>query len=321
MNKDLINSLIKVANNLDNIGLVKEASVVDRIAQELSPGNNVASMDYKTDIEEYKRLLQSGDLQAANILQDNVISRYDEKSKLAFLAQASRIENQLKDKYNKEDSYTDDQLYSLLNNYGINNAQDLKTLNLSWNKMLSDLKNKNLITENKRLILTQTYRNIAAKFGYSKFNSNITGNFDTDFQMYERLISNRLFTEASSLLSQVFNSGKYTRQQQEIFKLRADTYFNSMLSQSNKSFDFGGISKESLIEAAQQFGVYNAKNIKEFNNAWNKLINYYKTNKFTKYEKNPQAPTIYNSPGVVYELENFRKELMIQLGFTKIPLS
>lgn len=35
MNKDLINSLIKVANNLDNIGLVKEASVVDRVAYEL----------------------------------------------------------------------------------------------------------------------------------------------------------------------------------------------------------------------------------------------------------------------------------------------
>jgi hypothetical protein len=75
------------------------------------------------------------------------------------------------------------------------------------------------------------------------------------------------------------------------------------------------------VDNAKGFGVYNAKNIKEFNIAWNKLINFYNTNKFDKDEKNPQAPTIYNKPGVAYQLENFKKEIMIQKGFTKIPSS
>jgi hypothetical protein len=321
MNKDLINSLIKVANSLDNLGFLKEASVVDRIAQELSPGNNVASMDYKTDIEKYKSFLQKGNLEAANILKDNVISRYDEKSKLAFLSQANKIVNQLGSKYRKEDSYTDDQLYNLLNNYGINNAQDLKTLNLSWNKMMQYLKNKKLLTENKKDILHYTYRNLAAKFGYTRFNSNITGNFNTDVDNYDRILSNRLFTEASSLLSQVLSSDKYTPQQKEIFKLRADSSMNGLENQSNKDLHFGGIDEDNMVRKAKDFGVYNAKNINQFNVAWNKVLNYYKTNKFTADEKNPQATSMYARPGTAYQLENFRKEIMIQKGFTKIPSS
>ena len=321
MNKDLINSLIKVASSLDSIGLVREASVVDRIAQELSPGNNVASMDYKTDIEKYKSFLQSGNLEAANILEDDVISKYDEQSKLAFLAQALKIEQQIYAKYNKIDSYTEDQLYNLLDNYGINNAKDLKTLNLSWNKMMQDLKNKKLLTGNKENILRQTYRNVAAKFGFNRFNSNITGNFNTDLGMYERLLANRLFSEASGLLSQVLSSDKYSPKQKEIFKLRADSDFNALETQSNIDLSLGGLNEDSLISNANNFGVYRARNINEFNIAWNKLINYYKTNKSYEDKKNPKAPMIYAGPGVAYQLENFRKELMIQKGFTKSPSS
>ena len=278
-------------------------------------------MDYKTDIEKYKSFLQSGNLEAANILKDNVISNYDLQKRNAFLSQANKIQDQFSYKYHKEDSYTDDQLYNLLNNYGINNAQDLKTLNLSWNKMMQYLKNKKLLTKNKKNILNQTYRNLAAKFGYSRFNSNITGNFNTDIENYEKMIYNRLFTEASSLLSQVLKNDKYTPQQKEIFKLRADSYFDSLKNQSNKDFYYGGLDNDSMISNANYFGVYKARNIKEFNSAWNKLLNSYKTKKFDKDQKNPQAPTIYNEPGVAYQLENFKKEIMIQKGFTKIPSS
>jgi hypothetical protein len=319
MNKDLINSLIKVASSLDSIGLVKEASVVDRIAQELSPGNNVASMDYKTDIIKYKSLLQSGNLQAANILKDNVISKYDEQKKLAFLAQANKIQDQLGNKYNKLSNITDDQLNNLLVRYKIYDAADLKSFNLSWNKMMQDLKSKNFVNDDNDRIFIMTYRNLAAKFGYTRFNSNITGNFNTDMDNYARLILNRLFTEASSLLSQVFNSNKYSRQQKEIFKLKADSYFNSLENQSNKDFNYAGIDEKALISDAKDLGVYSAKNINEFNAAWKKLLNYYKTEKFTVDEKNPQAPTMYKTPGVAYQLENFRKEIMIQKGFTKLP--
>ena len=303
----------KLASLLDRAGDYNLADKLDKIAQDLSPGNNVASMDYKTDIEEYKRLLQSGNLQAANILKDNVISRYDEKSKIAFLYQALKIEAQLNYKYKKEDSYTNDQLYSLLNNYGINNAQDLKTFNSSWNKMMSDLKNKNLLTNNKRSILLQTYWNIAAK--YAEIDSNMTGNFNHDLDLYKALISKRLFTEASSLLSQVLSSDKYSYQQKEIFKLRADSWLNAQKNQSNESLLLGGVNHQYLSDKAKYFGVYNAKNINQFNNAWNKLINFLKKQKMNT---TPQSPTIYNYPGAAYEVENFRKELMIQLGFTTI---
>lgn len=321
MNKDLINSLIKVASSLDSIGLVKEASVVDRIAQELSPGNNVASMDYKTDIEKYKSFLEKGDLQAANVIKDKVISSYDEQKKLAFLAQANKIQDQLGNKYNKLSNITDDQLNNLLVRYKIYEAADLKSFNLSWNKMMQDLKSKNFVNDDNETIFTQTYRNLATKFGYTRFNSNITGNLNTDMDNYARLIFNRLFTEASSLLSQVLNSDKYTRQQKEIFKLRADSYFNSLENQSNKDFDVGSIDDANIIANSKDFGVYNAKNINEFNAAWNKVLNYYKTNKFSADIKNPQAPAMYARPGVAYQLENFRKEIMIQKGFTKLPSS
>lgn len=320
MNKDLIISLIKVASSLDSIGLVKEANVVDRIAQELSPGNNVASMDYKTDIEKYKSFLQSGNLEAANILKDNVISRYDEQKKLAFLAQANKIQDQLGNTYSKLSNITDDQLNNLLVRYKIYAAADLKSFNLSWNKMMQDLKSKNFVNDDNETIFTQTYRNLATKFGYTRFNSNITGNFNTDLENYARMILNRLFTEANSLLSQVLSSDKYSTQQKEIFKLRADSYVNIEKTKSNKDFE-SGINANNLFDKATEFGVYNAKNIKELDIAWNKLINYLKTNKFSREEKNPQAPTMYFGPGVAYQLENFRKEIMIQKGFTKLPSS
>jgi hypothetical protein len=135
------------------------------------------------------------------------------------------------------------------------------------------------------------------------------------------MIYNRLFTEASSLLSQVLNNDKYTPQQKEIFKLRADSSFDSLENQSNKDFLYGGLDNDSMIDTAKNFGVYKARNIKEFNSAWNKLLNDYKARKFDKDQKNPKAPTIYASPGVPYQLENFKKEIMIQQGFTKIPSS
>jgi hypothetical protein len=116
----------------------------------------------------------------------------------------------------------------------------------------------------------------------------------------------------------VLSSDKYSAQQKEIFKLRADSAFNNEKTKSNKDFNLGGVD---FVDRAKDFGVYNAKNIKEFNIAWNKLINFYKTNKFSNDEKNPQAPTIYNTPGAAYQLENFKKEIMIQKGFTKIPSS
>lgn len=360
MNKSVIESLIKIADNLDNLGYLREASRLDKIAQTMapppvsyetqqnaynsvgdntptntpvntapvtpndktqSPGQYASTGDYVKDINRFKELLSSGNLNGANALKDSVISNYDLQKRNAFLSQANNIQDQFRHKYHKEDSYTDDQLYNLLNNYGINNAQDLKTLNLSWNKMMQYLKNKKLLTKNKEFILNQTYRNVAAKFGYSRFNSNITGNFNTDFDNYSRMIYNRLFTEASSLLSQVLNNDKYTPQQKEIFKLRADSSFDSLENQSNKDFYHGGISYDSMISDANYFGVYKARNIKEFNSAWNKLLNSYKAKKFDKDQKNPKAPTIYASPGVPYQLENFKKEIMIQQGFTKIPSS
>jgi len=361
MNKSVIESLVKIANSLDNLGYLKEANRLDKIAQNMapsvdpnyagetaayqpvgvnnptttpatttapvtpndktqSPGQYASTGDYVKDINRYKALLSSGDLNGANALKDSVISSYDLQKRNAFLSQANKIEFQLTDKYYKENSYTDDQLSNLFNRYNINNnVKDLGTFNKLWNSMMTDLKNRKLLNDKKMSILDQTYRTLAARFNFSLYGYNITGNFEKDAIQYERLLFNNLNTEAASLMSQVLSSDKYTDKQKEIFKLRADTAIISLKLQNNKTLELGGINRISLESDAKNFGVLNSKNINEFNAAWAKLINYYKKIKFSNRENDPNAPFIYNYPGVQYELENYRKEVLINKGWLKIP--
>ena len=72
--KNIINNLIRVANNLDSLGYMEEANIVDRVAKKIIVSANpeikrlekgeassiVVSGDYATDILQYKRLYYSG---------------------------------------------------------------------------------------------------------------------------------------------------------------------------------------------------------------------------------------------------------------------
>ena len=72
--KNIINNLIRVANNLDSLGYMEEANIVDRVAKKIIVSANpeikrlekgeassiVVSGDYATDILKYKRLYYSG---------------------------------------------------------------------------------------------------------------------------------------------------------------------------------------------------------------------------------------------------------------------
>jgi hypothetical protein len=361
MNKSVIESLVKIANSLDNLGYLKEANRLDKIAQTLappvsfetqqdaynmvgantptntpatttapvtpnnktlSPGQYASTGDYVKDINRFKELLSSGDLNGANALRDSVISSYDLQKRNAFLSQSNKIQYQLTGKYYKENFYTDDQLLNLLNRYNINNnVKDLSAFNKLWNSMMTDLKNRKLLNQQKINILDQTYRTLAARFNFSAYGSNMTGNFETDASQYGRLLHNNLNTEAASLMSQVLSSDKYNDKQKEIFKLRADAQFNNKQVEDNKTLDLGGADYSDLIRNAKDYGVLNSKNIDEFNAAWAKLINYYKTNKFYNRENDPNSPFMYNFPGVQYQLENYRKELLINKGWLKIPSS
>ena len=119
MNKDLISELLKVANSLDNIGFLKEAISLDKIAGKVVLSANPVVQDvskpfertgiYATDIQNYKSLFNSAYYdrgvkvskpyqkiaQYATNLYNSVVndprSPYTKQQKEAFKQQAARI--------------------------------------------------------------------------------------------------------------------------------------------------------------------------------------------------------------------------------------
>ena len=208
MKKDLIIQLVKVANNLDEMGFSKEANRLDKIAQNMispidknyageteayqmvgknNPANTPVTTDqnsndkYVKDINDYKNLLQQKKYKEAEYFLEQIANSYqDQQQRDAFISQAAKIDFQIKQ--TNKDNLSDDEIYNLLQRNGINDATNLADLNKKWNAMMANLKNQNLLSENKKDILTQTYRNIAAKFNYSAFGLEITGNYQKDFR-------------------------------------------------------------------------------------------------------------------------------------------
>ncbi len=93
MNKDLIIQLVKVANNLDEMGFSKEANRLDKIASKIvvsiAPTGN-----YQKDIEQFKALYLAGKSDDANTLLFSVLDSkdYNKEQKEAFRHQTSSIE-------------------------------------------------------------------------------------------------------------------------------------------------------------------------------------------------------------------------------------
>lgn len=114
MNKEILDELIKVAKQLDAVGLYKEASNIDKIAQNGSsvfasvnpvgftsnnqnkkvqtPSSYSVTGQYSDDIQKYKDLVQKNDVQGAtNYLNAVMRSSFTPEQKGAFTAQAERI--------------------------------------------------------------------------------------------------------------------------------------------------------------------------------------------------------------------------------------
>lgn len=121
MKKDLVSGLIKVANNLDSLGYMREANIVDRMAKKIvisaNPEVNILSLgqalsipvtgDYAKDILNYKKLkksykqhfdektLNNDDLdkfkRIINKFQKQVEIKYNDEKYVAFYNQAQRI--------------------------------------------------------------------------------------------------------------------------------------------------------------------------------------------------------------------------------------
>ena len=357
MNKSVIESLVKIANSLDNLGYLKEASRLDKIAQTMAPpvsdvtqqnaynmvgpntptntpatttatvtpatqatGQNAANDKYVKDINTYKNLLQQRKFKEAEYFLKQVANSYqDQQQRDAFLGQAAKIKDQNFNQLHNEDNMSDDEIYNLLQKYGIYDAANMAELNKKWNVMMTNLKNQNLLSENKRRVLQFTYRNIAAKFNYSAFGLEVIGNYKKDLKKYVRLYSNRLTNDAETFLSNVMSSDKYNYYQKQSFakdaEIKKTTYNPEILSNSGS---YLVLSEDTLNEDLNNFGVLKAKNYQEFNNAfYNMIKNEYMNKKFDDEINNPKASMIYGYPGVRKQLQLVKEKIIMQRGWKK----
>jgi hypothetical protein len=112
MKQEFLDKLYKIASSLDNAGLYKEASEIDKIAsvnpvgftanksnQQVAPANNTYAVtgNYANIIQTYKSYVDNKDAQGAtNYFNAVMRSPMDPKQKGAFRAQAERIRSQYK---------------------------------------------------------------------------------------------------------------------------------------------------------------------------------------------------------------------------------
>jgi len=110
MKQEFLDKLYKIASSLDNAGLYKEASEIDKIAsvnpvgftanksnQQVAPANNTYAVtgNYANLIQTYKSYVDKKDAQGAtNYFNAVMRSPMDPKQKGAFRAQAERIRSQ-----------------------------------------------------------------------------------------------------------------------------------------------------------------------------------------------------------------------------------
>lgn len=124
MNKDLINSLIKVANNLDEMGFSKEANRLDKIARKVISLVAVPKpeYDYTKDIQTYKKLLYenpNNEKPAQDFLSKVIQANYLTKQQaMAFNAQVERLIGL--SKLSEEDrSKINEKIYNTVKNYDL----------------------------------------------------------------------------------------------------------------------------------------------------------------------------------------------------------
>ena len=131
--KSLAKELIKIAINLDNMGFVKEASNLDKIAQKIvvsADYNTEPSLNYSNDLKNYEMMVKAKSQDsglngfAATLIDnhmkafiDKIMEQYKSPQKEAFLLQAKNIKHAIENRLNSQDLNT--KLYSLLRSQGI----------------------------------------------------------------------------------------------------------------------------------------------------------------------------------------------------------
>lgn len=327
MEKNLLSKLVRVANRLDSLGLLKEADFVDRIAQvntstdtqpdtENTQEESVATEDQddttlaNKKIQEIKKLLNERKFQEAHILKIDIYRKIkDSAKKEAFLSQANQIYNIYSNKQNNIQSLTNERINSLITKYKINSATNLPEFKRLWTNMINDLKLKKIFTEENQIILRQTYFNIAAKFGVNRFLQNSTGNYKKDIENYKYLLTSGLEDEAEKFLNEAKN--KYRGTQLDLFLLQAESLKNRNIVTDRGKADYA-IHSTFLNRIIRFYGVDKAQNREQLDMAWGNLIQYFQKNKFDIDLKNPKAPFIYDYPKVKNQLDNLKKRLDIK---------
>ena len=157
MKKDFLDKLYKIASSLDNAGLYKEASEIDKIAsvnppgftsnkfnQQVAPANNTYAVtgNYANLIQTYKSYVDNNDAQGAtNYFNAVMRSPMDQKQKGAFRAQAERIRSQYKfGEFANEggSGISSDYINTILRKYGVTEPNLTKDVfDKRWTNMMT----------------------------------------------------------------------------------------------------------------------------------------------------------------------------------------
>ena len=313
MNKKFLFNLVKIANDLDGKGLIKEANVLDNVLVKIAQGNS--KKDYQPDILNYKKLILDKKFKEAEEFLDKVAEQYtDIPTRDAFLSQARRIQNEQQNVNLKRETLSNDDLYKLIKKYNLEQAKDLNSFNGLWQQMTSELKQKNLLNYGVELILTSAYRNLTAKFT-SPFQSDVSLNYDKDIEFYKTLITNNLAQKAQEFLNKVLQSS-YDENAKAIFQKDAES-IRLVFDKNNftKEGTYHGLTDDYLNEALNYFGILQSSDIKDFESKWQNFINFFKTEKFQNEINDPNAPNIYDYPVVQRQLELTKDKIFIMKNF------
>lgn len=136
MKKEILDELIKVANSLEAIGLYKEASNVDRIAQNIQYNPRGEYVDF---INEYKRHLKDDGKDYASKWMNSLLKwksqpggygNWSQEKRDAFKAQAERLTLD-----EKAQDFSNRILPFLLRQFNIDTITDQSSLDQRWEKM------------------------------------------------------------------------------------------------------------------------------------------------------------------------------------------
>ena len=165
MEKNLLLKLIRVANRLDSLGLLKEANILDRIAQEQADKlDKIAQIieenpqtKYKEAIEEYKEALSNEAENSENIITDfNSWCDYmynntnNKKYYLQLKYNFGKHAERLKIFYMPESNFYDD--VSLIRNikaFGLETAKDVNEFNARWKQFTDSTKRNRFMNSTK----------------------------------------------------------------------------------------------------------------------------------------------------------------------------